>query len=138
MAARNSSRGTRRSGRVRGNRPPTHPSHSHKRKPATTKLARLTAVLASAAEVLGTVCHRLEVVGAVVRMTHLALSAERTGPDLDAALALKRCVSDEIFCRTQNIESVMATLRALCDSPDDPSLVPMPTQIEDDDEDTQV
>ena len=155
MAARNSSRGTRLSGRSGGNRPRTHPTPNPRRKPATPKRSKLRtasdalrgaqratragdrarrpddatlkaarsaklartagvdalrrgqALLRPAAGVLREVRRQLDLICSCVIVVHHALTVQNVLLDDDAALVLKRYVSDPLYEQVLLIERLL-------------------------------
>ena len=123
MAARNSSRGTRLSGRSGGNRPRTHPTAKPRRKPAPPKPPKLrkdarppyispTQVLRETRDGMPTtelqmIRVGLETASAVIAVCATALEAQAADSDADIAIVLHRCVISTLERQADRIDSLL-------------------------------
>jgi hypothetical protein len=112
MADRDSSRRTRQSGRLGGNRPRTHPKgpqggrsdRKSGRAPARPP-SNSTKVRADLANIRA----RLGVALAVVTVASMALKHQNAEADADVALLLQRCVADELFNQLDRLDHILGT-----------------------------
>jgi hypothetical protein len=115
MADRDSSRRTRRSGRLGGNRPRTHPKGaqgSPQCKPVQVSAPpaiKSTKVL----PVLANIRARLGIAMAAATVTSLALKHQNAERDVDAAHLLQRSVVDEISRQVERLDHILKAARVI-------------------------
>lgn len=113
MADRDSSRRTRRSGRLGGNRPRTHPKGAQSR-PQRNPMRVSATTSRYSTKVLPTLANiraHLGIAMAAAAVASLALKRQNAEGDADVALLLQRCVADGLSRQLDRLDHILKTAR---------------------------